>query len=205
MKTPVIRTYTGLEVNPLDLKVSDICVEDIAHSLALINRFNGQTRKPISVAQHSVYVSRLVDIDPTAPDGWFTPFLGLFHDSPEAYLGDVTKWLKGTPEMAGYRAAEERAEGVIYTALLRRGGGSFMTPEVEWADRVMVRFEGSHSQGFGRNFKILGQDGGAHPNYPPLTEDEKVLIGAWKPWSWRQAEEAFMERYNTLMRWRNRG
>lgn len=182
MSRCVIRTFTGREVNPLELRVEDIDPRDMGHALALCNRFAGHTRRPIPVAQHVVYVARLL-----AGTGY--DFHGLHHDDPEAYLGDITKWLKATDAMRGYRDAEDRAEAVIAEAL-----NIVWTPEareaVDWADRVMVRFEGL--QGFGPSFKILGSEGGEHPRYPALTDDELEKIGAWKPWSWRVAEEAYL-------------
>lgn len=49
-----ICTYTGRKFYPLDPRPEDVCIEDIAHALALVNRFGGHTRVPYSVAQHSV-------------------------------------------------------------------------------------------------------------------------------------------------------
>lgn len=175
----VIRTFSGKNVNPLDLRFEDICIEDIAHGLALCNRFAGQSRKPISVAQHSVYVSRLCD-----STGF--ELQGLLHDASEAYLGDVTKWLKAMPEMAAYREAEDRAQVTIYKAFNCSWAGAY---DVDVADRLMVRYEGS------RGFKNFCID---HPDYPPLTPEEVASVGAWAPWSWRAAEEAFLTRFRLL-------
>jgi hypothetical protein len=64
---------------------------DIAHHLALINRFNGATETPYSVAQHSVLVADLLFAkkQPAHVCLW-----GLLHDAHEAYLGDVTTPVK---------------------------------------------------------------------------------------------------------------
>lgn len=175
----MIRTFTGLELNPLDLKPEDIRIEDIAHALALCNRFAGHTRRPISVAQHSVYVGRLCH-----SVGIGVALQGLLHDAAEAYLGDVTKWLKHTPEMEAFRYAENRAQAIIF----QKFSCPMSTyPEVDYADRVMVRFEGC--KGFGPDFKI------DHPNYPPLTEEEIKSVGPWTPWSWKDSEEIFMTHF----------
>ena len=61
---PFITTYMGLKVNPLDLHPSEIWIEDIAHHLAIQNRFVGATVRPINVAQHSVYVYKLLKNTP---------------------------------------------------------------------------------------------------------------------------------------------
>jgi hypothetical protein len=49
-----IRTFTGRYVNPLAVRARDICMEDIAHHLSIINRYTGASPWPMSVAQHSV-------------------------------------------------------------------------------------------------------------------------------------------------------
>lgn len=181
---PFILTYTGKHVNPLDLRPEDICIEDIAHALALCNRFAGHTKKGISVAQHSVYVSRLCDeID---------ALQGLLHDGAEAYLSDMTKWLKSTPEMRAYREAEDRAQTVIYDKF---GCVVEMSEQVKVADTLMLRFEGV--QGYGEpKWKKWRES--LPSNYGPLTNDELKRIGKWSFWSWHAAEEVFLATFRTL-------
>ena len=99
-----LTTHSGRLVNPLDLRVEDIDIEDIAHALANLNRFGGHTKFPISVATHSIHVSML------CPDH---PLDGLLHDAAEAYLVDIPRDLKAEVIMAGYRDAETRAQLVI--------------------------------------------------------------------------------------------
>lgn len=184
----IFRTFTGKEINPLALRSEDVCIEDIAHALALCNRFAGHTKRPISVAQHSVYVSRLCD-ELTEGYSFHTPssLQGLLHDASEAYIGDLTKWVKSSTEMEGYR----RAEVGIQQDIARKFGINWVpSPRVEWADRVMVRWEGM--QGYGKDFQI------DHPDYPPLTGYEVAAIGKWGFWTWRQAEQGFLDRFREL-------
>lgn len=102
-----IVTYYGQTVDLLDPDPETILLEDIAHNLSHIVRFNGATRYPYSVAQHSLYVSHLV--------GPGDALIGLMHDATEAYLGDVVSPLKELlPE---YRLIEERMWGAICKAL----------------------------------------------------------------------------------------
>lgn len=182
--TPRITTYTGRVVNPLDLRAEDITIDDIAHALACVNRFGGHLDRPLSVAQHSVHVSRMCN---------GAALRGLLHDASEAYLGDVTKWLKETPAFAVYREAEARAQAVIYAKFgVTRGDDS----EVEAADRLIVRLEGT-----------LGYHGKwqpGHSAYLSTTRDEQTAIetmigGPWNPWSWIEAEYWFMRRFLELM------
>lgn len=81
-----IVTYTGRFFFPLKPSVKDICIEDIAHSLSNLCRFNGHTCMFYSVAEHSIHVSELL------PDN--LTFLGLMHDAAEAYIGDWTSPVK---------------------------------------------------------------------------------------------------------------
>jgi hypothetical protein len=174
-----IRTFSGREFNPLEIAYENIVIEDIAHALALCNRFAGHTKFPISVAQHSIYVCRLCE-----DRGPIVALQGLLHDASEAYLGDVTKWVKQTPAFALYREIEETVQRKIFE---RFDVPVKLFPEVEEADRIMVRFEGV--KGFGKEFKI------DHPNYPDLTEEEKDRVGGLSPWSWRSSEDLFLTHF----------
>jgi hypothetical protein len=84
-----IRTYTGRDVDLLAPTAADICVEDIAHGLAMTCRFGGQCRKFASVACHSILVWKLV-CEHSGSDAE-TQLAALFHDGHEAYLADVIK------------------------------------------------------------------------------------------------------------------
>lgn len=81
-----MEAYSGRQVDLLMPCPSQISIDDIAHHLSQINRFNGATSRPYSVAQHSIYVSMLV------PDE--IALFGLLHDAHEAYLGDLNTPLK---------------------------------------------------------------------------------------------------------------
>ncbi|MCR4301829.1 MAG: hypothetical protein NUV51_09485 [Sulfuricaulis sp.] len=179
MKKPVMKLFSGREVDPLVLRPKDICIEDLAHALSLCNRFAGHTSRPISVAQHSVFVSRLCD-------GTGHELQGLLHDGSEAYLSDIIKWVKATPPFAPYRELEDRVQQVIYEKF---SCSTVLAEDVEMADRIMVRFEGQ------KGYKTFVID---HPNYPPLTPEEIARVGAWGFWSWRQSEEAFLTRFRLL-------
>lgn len=181
---PRMTTFTGRVVNPLDLKPNDIVILDIAHHTATLNRFLGALKRPVSIAQHQVYVSRLLD-----GTGWERE--GLFHDAIEAYLGDMLKWLKCEPEMKAYRDAEERGWLVACDALnLNPDGCPERCPEVEWADRLMVRYEAFREANNSDMFE--------RPNYPKPSEDEIKKVGKWAPWSWRAAERGFLDHARLL-------
>lgn len=119
---------TGQCFNVREPDPSQINLEDIAHHLSQVCRFGGAVREFYSVAEHCVYVSRLV-----APE---LAVLGLLHDAAEAYLGDVIKPLKNClPE---YSALEH----VWETAIAARFGlPSLKHPDVKLADVAAVQAE----------------------------------------------------------------
>ncbi|BCB25924.1 hypothetical protein SKTS_08100 [Sulfurimicrobium lacus] len=86
MSTPYVSTYLGNRFYPLEPRIDDIEIEDIAHGLAYQCRFNGQTNAFYSVAQHSLIVASQVPDD--------LQLAALLHDAAEAYLGDMVKPLK---------------------------------------------------------------------------------------------------------------
>jgi len=90
-----MQTYTGKKF-PTNPTASDICIEDIAHSLSMLCRFNGHCKEFYSVAQHSVFVSNLaMGCTEVAEDQLvYVSKLGLLHDASEAYLGDIPTPIK---------------------------------------------------------------------------------------------------------------
>jgi len=187
---PHITTFTMRRVNPLALRPEDICIEDIAHHLATINRWVGAAREPINVAIHSIHVSRLLD-----GTGW--ELEGLLHDAPEAYLGDMSRWVKRHPSMQAFRDAEDRAWLVICEALSLRHE---LPKIVKDADSLMVRFEAQES--FGSECHLFQQ-----PTHPEPTTIERQLVQyaqPWRPWGWRQSETLFLERFQQLSRSRSK-
>ena len=125
-----MQTYTGRQFWPLDPRPEDVDILDIAHALANVCRFGGHTKAFYSVAQHSVLVSRVV------PAG--QALAGLLHDATEAYIGDMIRPLKRN--LHEYRAAEARLEAAI-TERFVLPAGAFATPEVKYADNVVLATE----------------------------------------------------------------
>lgn len=100
-----IGTYTGKKFYPLDPRIEDIDILDIAHALSNVCRFTGHVNMFYSVAQHSVLAARY------APGHLM--LAALLHDASEAYLCDLSRPVKHDPEMHAYRAAEKRLMRVI--------------------------------------------------------------------------------------------
>ncbi len=178
---PFITTYTGQKVNPLDLQISDICIEDIAHHLACINRFVGGLKIPINVAQHSVYVSRLLI-------GTTYELQGLLHDSPEYVLGDLSKWVKQTREMTEFRNAEDRIWKTICNVFNIE---IELSPLVKQADDLMVRCEALYQSSNPEHMFAL-------PSHPRPSIEEINRVGPLVPWSWSVAERVFLREFHLL-------
>lgn len=103
--TARIMTFSGLYVNVLNLQPENILLEDIAHALSMQCRFAGHCKDFISIAQHSVNVSRNVSAE--------NALWGLLHDASEAYVTDIPRPLKYVSNMAGFVEIEERIQRVI--------------------------------------------------------------------------------------------
>jgi len=79
-------TFSGREIDLANPKVSDVCIDDIAHSLAFQCRYGGHCREFLSIAEHSVVVSLHVP--------QHLALHGLLHDAAEAYVQDLTRPLR---------------------------------------------------------------------------------------------------------------
>lgn len=103
-------TQSGRSVDPFNLQPEDVVIEDIAHSLSRICRYNGHVGGFLSVARHSIWVGdRLWDMTGCR----ILALWGLLHDATEAYFGDMARPMKYRPEMQFFRDAEDQAGRVI--------------------------------------------------------------------------------------------
>ena len=136
--------HSGKRINPFDLAPELIDINDIAHHLSMLCRFNGAVDTFYSVAEHSVRVSRMAE-RATLAEGKgqqmaaTVGLYGLLHDGSEAYLSDIISQLKQTDLFAAYRALEADVQQRVYA----RFGLTGPTPEaVHVADKRMVGIEG---------------------------------------------------------------
>src|SRR5690606_27855882 len=84
------RMLSGRRLDLLDPSPVDIEIEDIAHGLARVARWNGQTRgdHAFSVAEHSLTVETIVGrLEPQLEPRW--RLAALLHDAPEYVIGDM--------------------------------------------------------------------------------------------------------------------
>jgi 5'-deoxynucleotidase YfbR-like HD superfamily hydrolase len=168
-----IWTYTGKIIEDIEHPIGpDICIEDIAHSLAYQGRFAGHANEFYSVAQHSVLVARAV---PHPYALW-----GLMHDASEAYLCDIPTPLKDylSPK---YKCLERKWMEAI---CVRFGLPLEMPKEVKIYDKVLLITERRDLV----NEKSM--DWGYHELAPLF---EKI-----EPWSPRTSEAQFMAEFRWL-------
>jgi 5'-deoxynucleotidase YfbR-like HD superfamily hydrolase len=105
---------SGRRLDLLDPTPVDIEIEDIAHGLAFVARWNGQTIGDFaySVAEHSLLVETIFSrMNPSAPAKW--QLAALLHDAPEYVIGDMISPVKAAVG-PGYSALDERLEAAIH-------------------------------------------------------------------------------------------
>lgn len=140
---------SGRRLDLLNPSPMDIEIEDIAHGLARVARWNGQTvgEHAFSVAQHSVVVEEIVaHIRPDIEPRW--RLAALLHDASEYVIGDMISPFKAALGM-DYKLFEERLENAIHT----RFGLPAKTPTeikklIKRADRACAFFEATQLAGF---------------------------------------------------------
>ena len=105
---------SGRRLDLLDPTPMDIEIEDIAHGLAFVARWNGQTigEFPYSVAEHSLLVEEIFTrIDPNAPKK--ARLTALLHDAPEYVIGDMISPVKAAVG-PGYGDLDDRLAAAIH-------------------------------------------------------------------------------------------
>ena len=173
-----------LEPSPLDIEIADI-----AHGLARVARWNGQTKGPhaFSVAQHSVLVERLVaDLSPRI--GREARLMALLHDAPEYVVGDLISPFKAAIGIS-YKDLEIKLQAAIHL----RFGLPALVPKplavmFKKADHLSAYFEASQLAGFEEPVarKLFGA--------PPAGLKAPRLV----PLPTAEAQEQFLERFRRL-------
>lgn len=106
-----IQTFTGGIFYPLDPRVEEINLQDVAHGLSHKARFTGHTRCFYSTAEHAVRVSKCVEM---LGGSLMQQYVGLHHDDSDAYIPDVPTPLKVLPEFQFFREVEKKIEHACY-------------------------------------------------------------------------------------------
>ena len=180
---------SGRRLDLLDPSPFDVEIEDIAHGLARVARWNGQTRgeNAFSVAQHCVLVERF-----TAELGSGLPraarLAALLHDAPEYVIGDLISPFKAAVGI-DYKAFENRLMAAIHIRFgLPARTPSDLSELIKRADRISAYHEATQLAGF--DMSEAKRFFGA----PPRELRTPRLV----PATTAEAEEQFLERFRRL-------
>jgi uncharacterized protein len=183
------RMLSGRRLDLLNPSPFDIEIEDIAHGLARVARWNGQTTgdHAFSVAQHSLIVEEVcAHLEPALAPRW--RLAALLHDAPEYVIGDMISPFKAALGF-DYKSFEHGLETAIH---LRFGLPPSPTPEIKAlikrADRVSAFYEAVQLAGFSVA-EARGFFGDPPEGYAP----------ALKPLAASVAQARYLERFQLLM------
>jgi uncharacterized protein len=186
------RMLSGRRLDLLDPSPLDIEIADIAHGLARVARWNGQTSGThiFSVAQHTLLVEAVMREQMPRVDA-SVRLAALLHDAPEYVIGDMISPFKAV--LGGdYKAVERRLLAAIH---IRFGLPPALAPAVERqikeADKGAAFLEATGLAGFAEAEakRLFGRD----PGLPPALRQDYLT-----PWSAARAEKRFLARFKTL-------
>ncbi len=184
------RMLSGRRLDLLDPSPLDIEISDIAHGLARVARWNGQTigDHAFSVAQHSLLVDDIfANLVEDASHQW--RLMALLHDAAEYVIGDMISPFKAV--IGGdYKEVERRLQAAIHL----RFGLPATTPAklkklIKKADTIAAYFEATGLAGFSHeeSLKIFGRPDGFSPQSFPVVPLATTL-----------AQEKFLQRFEQL-------
>ncbi len=188
------RMLSGRRLDLLNPDPADIEIEDIAHGLARVARWNGQTvgAHAFSVAQHALIVEMIAR---EGQDDWGQHWrlAALLHDAAEYVVGDLISPFK-TAIGLDYKAFENRLMNAVHV----RFGLPAQLPEsisahIKHADTIAAYYEATRLAGFmeAEAETFFGRPGG-------LSYETTGVLEALAPWPAEQAQRSFLRRYHQL-------
>ena len=187
------RMLSGRRLDLLAPSPQDIEIEDIAHGLARVARWNGQTvgAHAFSVAQHAILVE-----DITAalnPDfGALQRLAALLHDAPEYVVGDLISPFKAAVGL-DYKAFEQRLLSAIHMRFgLPAELPAPVTAAIKNADRIAAFFEATRLAGFAED---EAEDFFGRPELPAVLAARVMTL---EPLAAQDAQQQFLERFSVL-------
>jgi 5'-deoxynucleotidase YfbR-like HD superfamily hydrolase len=181
---------SGRRLDLINPSAMDIEIEDIAHGLSRVARWNGQTTgdNSFSVAQHSVLVEQIArTIQPAADPSWF--LATLLHDASEYVVGDMISPFKNALGV-DYRAFEDKLMQAVH---IRFGLPAVITPQlkkfIKRADKVSAYLEATQIAGFSHveSRKFFG---------PPPAQVQDWVITPLAP---NAAKQLYLDRFAELL------
>jgi len=187
------RMLSGRRLDLLDPSPLDIEIADIAHGLARVARWNGQTtgQHIFSVAQHTLLVEAIARRSVGALDRRLGLAI-LLHDAPEYVIGDMISPFKAV--LGGdYKVVEHRLLAAIHIRFgLPAVLADDITKAIKAADRGAAYLEATHLAGFSESEarRLFGRD----PGLPEPTVRDYLT-----PWTAARAEKQFLARFQLLL------
>lgn len=188
------RMLSGRRLDLLNPRPDEVEIEDIAHGLARVARWNGQTKgeHALSVAQHVLIVEEIAHaLNPEWETRW--RLAALLHDAPEYVIGDLISPFK-TAIGLDYKAFELK----LLEAIHLRYGLPARLPEpvtaaIKHADRFAAYFEATCLAGFAKDeaLRFFGRPAG-------LSRDLAARLARLEPLSTADAEHEFLLKFESL-------
>jgi hypothetical protein len=176
-------THSGRLFFPCDPRPEEVFIKDIATAASRICRFNGQTERYLSVAEHLWHASHRVPREIALET--------LLHDCAEPYIGDMIRPLKVLPFLGQVYLKIEKG---IETAIAARYGLAYpWSREIMRADEEVLHVEIAHN--------IRSKVDGVHFNKAVYDRDTEKLAPI-KLWHWSEplAATMFLARFDELAR-----
>jgi 5'-deoxynucleotidase YfbR-like HD superfamily hydrolase len=183
------RMLSGRRLDLLDPSPLDIEIADIAHGLARLARWNGQTigEHAFSVAQHSLLVESIAaSLEPEIRRE--ERLAALLHDAAEYVIGDIISPFKAAVG-GDYRNFEARLMGAIHRRFGLEPPTQALQKLLKTADRIAAFHEATRLAGFSE--AEARRTFGA----PGIAAIEAVLL---QPWPTASAEARYLERFAAL-------
>jgi hypothetical protein len=186
------RMLSGRRLDLLDPSPLDVEIADVAHGLARVARWNGQTRgdHAFSVAQHSLAVEAILRHVEGEADHRLL-LTALLHDAPEYVIGDMI-----SPFKAVIGTEYKQVESRLALAVHLRFGLKADTPaplkrRIKAADAIAAYHEATRLAGFAA--EEAERFFGSPPRLAPA-----FLEALFTPWPTRTAEARFLARFAEL-------
>jgi 5'-deoxynucleotidase YfbR-like HD superfamily hydrolase len=189
------RMLSGRRLDLLDPSPLDIEIEDIAHGLARVARWNGQTvgAHAFSVAEHCLLVETIADALSPGLDRRFR-LAALIHDAPEYVIGDLISPFKAALSL-DYKAFEKRLLAAIH---IRFGVPAELPSEItkliKRADKIAAYYEATALAGFSveEARRYFGRPRGLKPGLVAKLSQLTPLPAA-------EGEARFLKHFNELV------
>jgi uncharacterized protein len=187
------RMLSGRRLDLLDPAPADVDIMDIAHGLARVARWNGQTQgeHALSVAQHCCLVESIAGtLAPDWPNRW--RLAALLHDAPEYVIGDLISPFKAAVGL-DYKAFEHRLLSAIHR--------SFDLPEVLPVDVTHIVKDADRIAAFYEATCLAGFDAAEAEQFfgrPQLPHDLHVALKMLTAEQASVAQARYLERFRTL-------